>query len=270
LPYGGEAKAKVLKFPGMGEYYRRFWKGFRDSFLRSTREQVIGALLVFGILAFQVLLGVVRTSDLRVNLLAILWPYILLLLGFVVWHLISVPLALDRERKIATDEALRRVAELEKKCFDEQPKFGIRIGLQAGDQWYEVRDDNGIMVQFIAEFLGGRVPTDIRFDPVISLKGAYWLNIHPMPFLSPNPPRYEHLGFWVWVNGRRPEDDMFAFKKTKQASWVDHFVSDRPQGMDKCIYSLVVRYKDGDDERVKRCEIEYATRMRFFRVREVD
>jgi hypothetical protein len=91
-----------------------------------------------------------------------------------------------------------------------------------------------------------------------------------MPFLSPNPPHYEHLGFWVWVNGRRPEDDMFAFKKTKQASWVDHFVSDRPSGMDKCIYALTARYKDESVERIKKFQIEFATKMRFFSIKEAD
>jgi hypothetical protein len=165
----------------------------------------------------------------------------------------------------------KELAQAKDDYLSEQPKFGIKILYQAGQEaWFDRRDDDAIMVQFVLEHLGGRTPTSIRFDPIISLNCRFCLTIHDIPFLSPNPPRYEHLAFYVWINGRRPEDDIYAFNKTKQASWLDNFVSDRPKAMDKCVYPLVVRYKDGNDERAKRFEIEYATKMRFFSVRQAD
>jgi hypothetical protein len=68
----------------------------------------------------------------------------------------------------------RRAKEIEQKHFDEQPRFSIRPVnfVDGAEDWYQQRDGNGTMVQFVLQHYGGRIPENIRFDPVTSLGGA--------------------------------------------------------------------------------------------------
>jgi hypothetical protein len=157
--------------------------------------------------------------------------------------------------------------------LDDEPRFSIRVGVQAGgrDRWFEERDANGIMVQFILEHYGGRVPENIRFDPVVSLDGQFSLRIKEIPFVSKDRPlgEYgEYLNFEVWVIGVRPESDMELFEKLGQGVMLDTFISGRPRDLDKCVYPLIVRYTDRGAERIKKFDIEYNPKRYWFAVRE--
>jgi hypothetical protein len=89
-------------------YYREvakvIWKDFRSS----VGEQLIGALLVIGILLFQIHFGLIKPEDVRGNLWSICWPYVLLIAGFLVWHLARAPW------KVHQDQAKAHSAELQK------------------------------------------------------------------------------------------------------------------------------------------------------------
>src|ERR1039457_7081725 len=83
----------------MGNYYRRLFAALWRDFLESTREQVIGALLAFGIFLYQNKFGIIDARDIRPNLSAIVWPYVMLVAVLFVGHLIRIPYNFDKERQ---------------------------------------------------------------------------------------------------------------------------------------------------------------------------
>jgi hypothetical protein len=161
-----------------------------------------------------------------------------------------------------------RASEAERKYRDDQPRFSIRpVNLvDSAEGWYQQRDGNGTMVQFILEHYGGRVPENIRFDPVPSLGGLFSLRFSELPFAAAQGHR-EYLDFEVWIVGAPPEADMELFIKLNQATMLDQFVADRPKGLQNCGHLLTVRYTDRGDERTKLFEIEFNPKRFLFTVR---
>jgi hypothetical protein len=89
----------------MRKYYRRVWAKFKEDFLSSTGEQVIGALIVVGIVICQIRYGLIKTEDIKANFWSIAWPYVVLVVGFFVYHLVRAPKKLDDDRQLEVDTA---------------------------------------------------------------------------------------------------------------------------------------------------------------------
>jgi hypothetical protein len=95
-------------------YYKKvvkvMWKDFRSS----VAEQLIGALLGIAILVFQIHFGVIKPEDERGNFWSICWPYVLLISGFLVCHLVRAPWKIhhDQETQInCLQEEVAKFAE---------------------------------------------------------------------------------------------------------------------------------------------------------------
>lgn len=123
----------------MAAYYRRFWRTLRKDFAASTREQMIGALLVIGILVCQIAFGIIRPGEIRANLLSIAWPYMALVGGLFLRHLIRTPYRLDTERETEIDALSERVVkaeaaktEAERRIYDGRPLIVLRVAAIAG------------------------------------------------------------------------------------------------------------------------------------------
>ena len=83
----------------MLRYYKRLWSAFWKDFKTATREQVIGAVLAVSILLAQWYFGVIKRGEVSRNFWAIMWPYTLLAVAFLLVHLIKAPYRLDVERE---------------------------------------------------------------------------------------------------------------------------------------------------------------------------
>ena|SRR5713226_5996324 len=97
----------------MLDYYKNFVKTFWKDFRKSTREQVIGALLVIAILLLQIHYGVIKPGEIQPNVKSIAWPYVALVGAFFILHLIRAPWKLHQDQERGLSEANRQL-ELEK------------------------------------------------------------------------------------------------------------------------------------------------------------
>jgi hypothetical protein len=75
-----------------------YWRRFGKYVLAATEEQVVGALLAFGILVSQIRYGVVHREDVHASYLAIAWPYLYLVCALFLWHTLKTFYVLYRER----------------------------------------------------------------------------------------------------------------------------------------------------------------------------
>jgi hypothetical protein len=91
----------------MREYYTRFFRTLFRDFAASTKEQVIGALLVIGIAVCQIKYGLIKSGDVSANIWSIGWPYAVLVVGLFLYHLIRAPKKLDDAHQV-TEATLRR------------------------------------------------------------------------------------------------------------------------------------------------------------------
>ena len=82
----------------MEHYWSTFGKRFFKDFKSATGEQLIGALLALGILVYQIKYGVVHSADIRGSYLAILWPYVFLVVALFIWHFLRTSHVLHREQ----------------------------------------------------------------------------------------------------------------------------------------------------------------------------
>ena len=96
----------------MRDYYKRLWRLLRRDFAEATGEQVIGALLVIGILICQIRFGIIKSGEIRANFLSIAWPYALLVAGLFLRHALRTPYELDEERRKKEDELTSEVSKL--------------------------------------------------------------------------------------------------------------------------------------------------------------
>jgi len=101
-----------------------------EDFTSSVGEQVLGALLVIAILAFQIRYGVIKPEDVRANEWAVAWPYILLIVGFLVFHLARAPKKLDDEREAKAVGLKRNIEQLTEqlekaKCPTDRPMLAF-------------------------------------------------------------------------------------------------------------------------------------------------
>lgn len=88
-------------------FYKRIFAVLWTDFSKSTREQVVGALLVVAILILQIHYGVITPAEVRSSAWAIAWPYVALVVGLFLYHAVRAPWKLDKDH-------LKKRKEIEK------------------------------------------------------------------------------------------------------------------------------------------------------------
>jgi hypothetical protein len=75
-----------------------------------SMSQLLPAIVAILILLYQLHYGLMQKSDLRANELAILWPYIELLIAYMGYEIVRAPLVLDREHNYVIQDIEVRLA----------------------------------------------------------------------------------------------------------------------------------------------------------------
>jgi len=101
----------------------------------SVAEQVVGIVLAFLILIAQIQLGVISKDAIRVNFLAIAWPYAALIGMFVVYHTLRAPWLVSNSHMDAISE-LKTELTASKGKLDALEKAKPRIKLKDPDAVY--------------------------------------------------------------------------------------------------------------------------------------
>lgn len=104
---------EVYNARAMLNYYKRFVLAFWKDFAKSTKEQLIGALLAVAILALQIHYGVIKDAEIKGNEWAIGWPYITLVAVLFMVHLVRAPWKLNEEHEARHRQHRSERSELE-------------------------------------------------------------------------------------------------------------------------------------------------------------
>jgi hypothetical protein len=81
----------------MLSYYKRLFMVLWKDFSKSTRGQVVGALVAVAILVLQIHYGVIGKQEIKGNEWAIALPYTILVLCLFVYHAVHAPWEIDQE-----------------------------------------------------------------------------------------------------------------------------------------------------------------------------
>jgi hypothetical protein len=148
----------------------------------------------------------------------------------------------------------------EKKVNDNRPILGINTSSVEGPKtWAE----HPVPVTFYIQHLSGRLPTSIRFDPVLSKQGKFSLVFSPLPYAN-RPPHPTGMSFEVIEVGV-PQLNAKDWERTKdtQKNLLDLFLYDGPKGLMRLDYPLISHFMDGDDP----CSQAFCLRFEMDRIR---
>jgi hypothetical protein len=116
-------------------YYRRWFLQVLQQTLSFGRDQAVALIIAIAILLFQAHSGTLQTSDFRANAFATLWPYLAIVLVYLVIQIVRAPLILDRQRadqidslEAQTIRVLRTTIQAIK--FSYQPYFRIYVTIE--------------------------------------------------------------------------------------------------------------------------------------------
>ncbi|MGC2227292.1 MAG: hypothetical protein WA578_09975, partial [Candidatus Sulfotelmatobacter sp.] len=89
----------------------------------------IGAALAVAILSFQIRYRIIQPGEIKANIRAIVWPYIVLACVFLIYYFLHAPKILDRNRQAALDLLEEEVKDLksELEAKDEEATIGIEV-----------------------------------------------------------------------------------------------------------------------------------------------
>ncbi len=152
---------------------------------------------------------------------------------------------LDQYQKVDAIEAAR--SEIERKYLDERPQLGLRLMAPSSlEAWRSAANANNQQaIFFTLHHLSGRIPTSIRFDPIVSHRGGYSLRFLGIPFVK--PPVQVPLFFEVWKEGIKP--DLKLAEATCAATKMLEFIWDHPGDVPEFHYTIVARFDDRGEER---------------------
>jgi hypothetical protein len=106
-------------------YYKRvgrlMWKDFRSS----VGEQIFGVVIAVAIFIFQAHYGLIKKEDIRVNLWSIGLPYVILVVGLFMWHLVRAPWELHRHLEAATAKLTQDLQQ--EKAKNQKPDIHIKV-----------------------------------------------------------------------------------------------------------------------------------------------
>jgi hypothetical protein len=233
-------------------YWILFWKRFGMSLKKATGEQVIGALLAIATVFFQIRFGLVTNAQVHGAYWSLAWPYLILAAALFLRHLVKTPVEMDTDRAKALKEGEKReealkskIEEMEQRYFSERPELGVSIQSVEGlKTWYQTNQP----VYFYIHHLGGRVPTAVHFDPLVSKLGKYSLRFDALAHVD--PPVQKLLRYEVQTVGHAS----LGYKDRDKMGDIDgkllrYFVSDSPEGAGEIEYTLIARFKDRNEER---------------------
>lgn len=152
----------------MLDYYKRLFRKFWHDFVKSTREQVIGALLAGAILFFQIRNGVIKHQEVRGNAWSLAWPYIALLVGIFAVHLVRAPWKLDQDRESMNREYKKgqeKIAQLEI-LLSKQPRPEVIISFDSSQRPKLSRTLQGVVLTNV----GGLSAHNLKIVPDKSKK----------------------------------------------------------------------------------------------------
>jgi hypothetical protein len=110
-------------------FYGRWAKCWVSDLLKAWKGQLLGAALAAGVLGFQIRYGIIRRGEIKANIWAIAWPYIVLACAFLIYYFLHAPLILDRNRQSAIDLLEAEVKDLksELEAKDEEATIGLEV-----------------------------------------------------------------------------------------------------------------------------------------------
>jgi hypothetical protein len=134
------------------------------------------------------------------------------------------------------------------KYLDDGPRLGLHIASQFGIKvWMEQTDSKNTPVWFRIEHLGGRIPTDVRFDPIQSKKGTWTLCFGSEAYVKPPVP----LILTYELREKGASIDSRIVDHLGWGTLLLSFVKDTDPQPEQDEYPLTVRYMDGDAERTQ-------------------
>jgi len=104
-------------------FFHRFLPQCWGDIKASVAEQVVGATLALLILIAQIQLGIVSKDAIRVNLLAIMWPYVALIGIFILYHLVRAPWLVSNAHLEKYVDLAARAEETQKELEDAQSRI---------------------------------------------------------------------------------------------------------------------------------------------------
>lgn len=129
--------------------------------------------------------------------------------------------------------------------LDDRPRLGLEISSVFGrKEWQEQADSRNTPAHFRLEHLSGRIPTDVRFDPVQSKRATWTLCFGSESYIKPPVPTL--LFYEVREKGARI--DQKIIDHLGWGTFLMHFVADTDSQPEQDEYLLTLRYKDGDAE----------------------
>jgi len=166
---------------------------------------------------------------------------------FLVWTAWTTSAATVFLMFVAQYDAWKKLDEEVQKYLDDRPRLGLHIVSHFGyKEWQKAVDGRNTPVHFSLEHLGGRIPTDVRFDPIQSKKGTWTLCFGSESYVTP------------------PVRLMLAYELRDKGASIDHvigdlgwgtflleFVKDSDPQPERDEYLLTVRYMDRDVERTQ-------------------
>ena len=143
--------------------------------------------------------------------------------------------------------------------LDAHPQLGLDIVSFFGrKEWQEQADSRNTPAHFAIEHLSGRIPTDVRFDPIQSKRGVYTLCFGSLPYIK--TPMRQLMEYEVMNEGKRI--DLKSVDHLGWGTFLLHFVGDTDSQPEQDEYLLTVRYMDGDAERAQTFKLVF-DKIRF-------
>ena len=134
----------------------------------------------------------------------------------------------------------------EKLVYENRPIFGILVhGTEGPNEW----ERNPVPLVLTIQRLGGRIPTAISFDTILSKHGKFSLRFDALPHIYSSPQESE-ISFEVMEIGA-PQLSAKDWETTRpyQKQMLGLFLDDSPIELLELDYSLTVHFLDGTDWR---------------------
>lgn len=143
-------------------------------------------------------------------------------------------------RVLAVEDEKRK---LHAKFFDERPFLGIEAHSMEGPKTWR---EHPVPVTFSIHHLSGRVPTSIRFEPILSLLGKFSLHFDAIPHAEKHP---KGIRYRVHQVGAPPlsAHDLEKIGNIER-ELLRQFLDDSPSELMELNYTLIAHFKDGGDE----------------------
>ena len=206
---------------------------------------MIGALLVIGILVCQIRFGIIKTGEVRINILSIAWPYVCVLGWFLLRHLVRTPYELDQERQRQAEKMESDVAMLTTKVaanYDGRPLFVLVIMGTPGQR----QEDGKYSIHWVLrlENHGVRTARYVRPRQVLSRMESFRLLFGEIAALPPHVRDAANTQVGCVVNTAKHP----IRNATLNEFLLDNPTSDNPLNNAALVWwDLEVDYRDADE-----------------------